>query len=214
MTDQELMSDIQRLVIEPADGGATWPSLLWTAPEVIGYINQRQNRFLKETACVTATGILVWPAGLAINDLPSDWIGTVRCVWRRTSIDNAYFTMYQGDDQSLDWGRPGWRSVTGVPLVWSDSEGAAPPRLKIAPTPSVDGEIHLVYVACCDPVDGSGVFLTVPDDYTVALRYGVLADMYGKQGRAFDPVRAAYAESRFVEGVTHARTYLKAGPHG
>ena len=47
VTDQTILSEIQRVTLEGAgDGGATWPSLMWTQAEVLGYLNQRQNRFL------------------------------------------------------------------------------------------------------------------------------------------------------------------------
>lgn len=209
MIDTELLGEVQRLLIEPVDGGATWPSGLWTAAEVLGYLNQRQNRFLKESSVVTATGYVLYSTPAYVADLPSDWIATIRCVWRDDAT-HSYTPMYNGDTQGVDWGSPAWRGTLGTPQVWSDSEEASPPRLRVLPAPAADGRVELVYVACADPCDGTGVVLTVPDEYTVSLRYGVLADMLGKQGRAFDAARAGYAETRFVEGITQARQQLRA----
>ena len=53
--------------------------------------------------------------------------------------------------------------------------------------------------------DGSGIDLPIPDDYTVYIFWGVLAEMCGKQGEAYDPDRAQYCRDRYDEGVELAR---------
>jgi len=54
-------------------------------------------------------------------------------------------------------------------------------------------------------VDGSGIFLSVPDDYTPYLAWGVRADMLNGEYEGNDPKRAAHCESRFEEGIELAR---------
>jgi hypothetical protein len=206
MTDQEMLSDVQLMVLEPRDNGATWPSGLWTAAEVLAYLNQRQHRFLKETAMVTATGYVSFAIGQQQAALPTDWIATIRCTWRNgTTL--VYSPMYDGDSQEADWGRPLWAGTQGTPLTWTDAEDP-PPQLRITPMPDVAGRVEMVYVALADICDGTGVPLTVPEAFLPHLRYGILADMFWKQGRAFDPVRAAYAESRYAEGIEVGRRFV------
>jgi hypothetical protein len=50
--------------------------------------------------------------------------------------------------------------------------------------------------------------LTTPNDFTPAIKYGVLADMLSKVGRGQDLTRAAYCESRYQEGVEAAKIML------
>ena len=49
MTDQELLEEVQYTLIEPPDGGQSWPSQLWTRNESLEYLNERQDRFIRET---------------------------------------------------------------------------------------------------------------------------------------------------------------------
>jgi len=208
VTDQTLLSDLQTMVIEPRDNGATWPSGLWTAAEVLGYLNQRQNRFLKESAIVVARANVLFATTVAVGALPTDWIATIRVTWR-DDLTGAYSVMYPGSKQTADWGYAAWGQATGQPLLWSDSDDP-PPVLRVLPAPLLAGRAELVYVATALPCTGAGINLTVPDAFTPYLRYGVLADMYGKQGRAFDASRAGYAEGRFAEGVELARRLVNA----
>lgn len=50
--------------------------------------------------------------------------------------------------------------------------------------------------------------LVVPGEFSAAIKYGVMADMLSKVGRGQDPIRAAYCESRYQEGVEAAAMML------
>jgi len=73
-TDQQIEQQIQYTVIEPPDLGATWPSGLWTAAEVVDYLNQRQHRFLKDTHLQIGLANIPVTQGTSLYDLPDDWI--------------------------------------------------------------------------------------------------------------------------------------------
>lgn len=206
MTDQELLEEVQRAVIEAPDLGVTWPSGLWTAAEVLSYVNQRQDRFLKETLLVTSwldSGIT---AGQSQQDLPDGWLAT-RNAWLQdgnTSTPLSPVTRREADLLSADW-------MTNLGKAqWYISEEFATRQIALVPTPLTGGVLHLYAALVGAVMDGSGIFLTIPDDCAPYLYYGVLADMFGKQGRAYDAPRAAYCEERFTEGVQLAQALLKA----
>jgi hypothetical protein len=76
-------------------------------------------------------------------------------------------------------------------------------QIQLAPAPNQIGYLDLVYVAQGDPLGAyldtvsPNVDLTVPDEFASAVKYGVLADAFGKDGRGKDPQRAAYCEQRY-----------------
>jgi hypothetical protein len=49
------------------------------------------------------------------------------------------------------------------------------------------------------------VALSIPDDFTPYIVWGVLGEMFSKEGEASDPERAQYCRERYEEGVELAR---------
>lgn len=206
ITDQELLEEIQRLVIEPPDLGATWPSGLWTAAEVQGYATQRQDRLLK-TTCVGVSWLdTPTTAGQSQQDLPDGWLATRNAflVQQGETIPLSPVSRREADLLQADWG-----GTLGRPQ-WYIEQELGTRQLCLVPAPLVQGVLHLYAVLTGTPLDGTGVALAVPDDLAPYLAYGILADMLGKQGRAYDAPRAAYCEARFSEGTELAQALLQA----
>lgn len=204
-TDQTVMESIQYTVIEPPDLGATWPSGLWSQSEVINYINQRQNKFLKDTQL--QFGIAVQPVniGQGTYDLPDDWITSLRCVYINTA--GASKELPRSDTWEADYGMPNWTQANGTPKIFYD--GGKPISLELIPAPDAGGTIQLHYVPYGALLDGSGELMTVPCEFVPSIKYGVIADMLTKVGRANDAPRAEYCANRFSLGVDIARLLVK-----
>lgn len=206
ITDQELMDELQRAVIEPPDSGATWPSGLWTVAEILGYCNQRQDRLLKETKVATSWLDTPIVAQQAQQDLPAGWLATrdafVVIAGEATPLDPV--TRREADLMDVDWPQ-----APGLPQ-WYISEELATRQIVLVPPPLVQGVLHLYAALVGQTLDRSGIALTIPDELQPYLFYGVLADMFGKQGRAYDQPRASYCEARFEEGIALAQALLKA----
>src|SRR5690242_20166838 len=105
-TDQSVMTQIQNTMIEPPDGGQTWPSGLWSLAEVVNYLNQRQNLFLKYTQLQFGMANIPAVSGTATYDLPDDWITTVRVVW--VALDGSTRELGKSDFWEADNGIPSW----------------------------------------------------------------------------------------------------------
>lgn len=201
VTDADLLTEIQYAVVEPPDGGVTWPSGLWTSAEVLGYLNQRQNRALKETLLLVGLAEIPVTAGTFRPALPDDWVRTVRVIWRGT--DGVIRPLNRSDSFAADAAIPDWGTELNTPLVYMDEEGATL-TLQLAPAPNVNGSLDLFYVPKGDPLTLFPDILNVPDEVAAGLKYGVLADMLSKDGRGRDDARAQYAEQRYgmyVEAV-------------
>lgn len=203
--DTEFMEQLQRMLIEAPDAGATWPSGLWTRAEVLGYINNRQDRFLKETLLISSWLSTPVSPGQSQQDLPESWLAT-----RNAFIvqDGHTLPLRPVSRREADCMLPEWETDLGTPLGYISEEWATR-QMALVPAPLVDGVLHLFAALVGAVVDGSGIQLTIPDDCEPYLMYGVLADMFGKQGRAYDAPRATYCESRFDEGVQLAQALLK-----
>lgn len=202
-----LLSAVQRIVLENTiDGGLTWGSL-WTAAEVHNYLNQRISRFLLETEMVQTITVL-GPTSAQTIDLPVDLIVLKRIA---ASPDGV---LYRGLVKTDRWATDAATSMTtdnGRPIVYL-LEPNLPLRVKLLPTPVGSMFYEVVYVAEHTAVTtATSRFSTfpIPEPFTAYLLFGVLADMFSKEGEANDPDRAAYFEERWDEGIEIGKMMLR-----
>jgi hypothetical protein len=204
-TDQQILQQLQYVAIEPPDLGATWPSGLWTRDEVIDYLNQRQNRFLKDTHFQIGMANIPVTQGVNSYDLPDDWIATVRVLWQPAS--GGSYELTRSDAWEADYGMPTWSYVEGPLKTYMDVDSPAL-MVKLAPLPPEDGNLLYHYVPMSVTLDGNEEIFTLPDEYVPTIKYGALADMLNKVGRATDKSRAEYCEQRYQLGLDIANMLL------
>lgn len=195
VTDQDVLSDIQSLLAEPVDGGATFPSGMWEPSEMRSYLNEVQQDVIRSTGCVLTRVPLACAPHVNRHALPQDWIATQRLTWVRAS-DSRVYVLERSDIWELDAALPNWRNLSGTPAYFTDGDVPSA-TVQIAPAASVPGTLKLLYLALPAVTTGAGVPLTIPDDMAVGLVWGTLAHALTKEGRAKDPARAAFAQQRF-----------------
>ena len=208
MTDQELLSLLQYQLVEPVDGGASWPSGLWTRDEVLAAFNARQASLLKAThmqAIRVEQAVLANATSVA---LPADWIATLHLVWR--TAGGVRSPLSPTDAFEVDLLLPTWESTVGTPLVYLDGDQAAL-TLRLAPVPAANGTLELLYIARATEATGNGVTLSIPDEFLDPIRYGTLSDLLSKVGRAADAGRAQYAQQRYQLGTVLIELLLEGG---
>jgi hypothetical protein len=197
--DTEFLNDLQWLLVEPQDGGGTWPSGLWTAAEVLASINRVQSEFLRRTEITAAWVIIPVTAGDPIVTVPQDYILASELIFQGPTTATP---LARSDEWELDRAIPTWEGTAAAPLVYGDGIADDLLDLVIGPTPNVNGVAYLLYIACGAPIDNSGTSsFTVPDEAVVTILWGVLADLLDKVGRGEDMARAQYCHQRFEEGV-------------
>ena len=207
ISDQAQLSEVQQHLVEPTvDGGTTFASGLWTVTEVINYFNQRQYRFLRDTQLLLTRTSLVTTPNVNRQPLPTNWIVTSRAAWQ--DITNVFTEIPRGDTWEADHAILDW-PYNGAqrPQLWTDGETPTL-QIELLPSPNVSGTVWLLYVALSALLSNTGQLFTVPDEFVPSIKWGAIADMLSKVGRAFDPVRAEYAESRYEEGVEAAKIML------
>lgn len=195
MIDRELLTDLQYCLIEPPDGGDTWPSLIWTRDEVLDAVNAGLRALVHDTHLQVARSELSITAGTQSIALPADWLATAHLVWRDTAT-SVRTPLGPADAFEADLAAPGWEMAAGLPLGYADLDGPTL-TLRLVPTPLADGVLELLYVAVPPLLDGSGADLPVASEFASGVKYAALASLLRKVGRLIDPERAAYCERRY-----------------
>ncbi len=205
VTDQTILSSVQLSLLEPDTKGASYQSGIWSSDQVIQYLNDRQRRFLSESGVSVMVGYEAGQSNQFRYSIPQNVIDLRRVAWANESDPMAYTELPRATGWEMDHGVRGWPTKTAPrPEVYMEDHL---PSLTIAvnPTPTDAGELEIIATAQGLQVDGSGVFLSVPDDYTPYLAWGVRADMLVGEYEGNDPKRAAHCEERFSEGIELAR---------
>ncbi|MEE8469022.1 MAG: hypothetical protein V3T22_11225 [Planctomycetota bacterium] len=213
-----IMDEIQRHMLEPfINGGLFWYDDLWTSAEVFKYCENRVNQFLLQTGCQRDTAtVSVGTNGLAL--LPTGINVVRRAVW--TDASGATFPLELGDYHKADSDDPGWELSSGVVperlILWGRG------RDEVQPKPTVAGTLTVDYVPIFELTTLTGLqpldigfpkaalkqLVPIPANFSWALKYGIMADMLGKEGEAQDTKRAKYCESRFGEGLELVKMWM------
>jgi hypothetical protein len=195
MTDQELLTEVQYAVLEPPDGGQSWPSEVWSRDDVLGMLNGGIWAWLRDThAIVTRVEQAELAASLGVVTLPSDWLATASCVWRTAA--GARTPLGPVDRFEADLAVPTWEATGATPLGYNDFEGATL-TMQLIPRPDANGTLELLYIARTAEVNGAGATLAIPEEFLSGVKYYVLGGMLRSVGRLVDPERAAYCERRY-----------------
>lgn len=212
VTDIEVANNVIYRTLEngavDADITAVTPLLtnMFTVQEIIDSMNRVQQAFLLETGCIVTRTSFAGTTGKPKYDLPVDSIRPRRVTWLDAS-DLKVRALTLADTWEQDYGEANWPSDRDIPITWWETT-LPQQKLGIAKTPINNGTIGLLYVALAATLDGTGIPLTVPDDFTPYILYGTLAELLGSDGPSFDPVRADYCTKRYEEGVELIRLIL------
>lgn len=200
MTDQDLLTELQYALLEPPDGGQSWPSEVWTFDEVLGNVNANIWNWLRATrALVTPVELAVTAASGGLVTLPTDWLATATAVWR--DANGVRTPLGRADRFEGDLAVPTWQTTGATPLAFDEGEDDSQ-RLQLIPKPSADGTLELRYVAQTAALLGAAATLPIPDLFASAVKYGTLGMLLRKVSRLLDPERAAYCERRYDLAVT------------
>jgi hypothetical protein len=226
-TDQYVMNNVIYRTLENGNLDANFPSLLtsmFTAQEIIDSMNRVQQDFLLQTGMIVTRTNIPGVAGTQQYPLPTDSIRPRRITWGQAGAPTGFgaggfgvggfggvtttiSALTQVDTWELDNGARTWASDRGIPIAWYENT-LGQQKFGLAKTPVNNGSIGLLYVQLAAVLNGAGVPLTVPDDWTPYILYGTLAELLGSDGQSFDPVRAAYCGQRYEEGIELARLVL------
>jgi hypothetical protein len=83
VTDQELLKRLCYHLLENgnADASTSPSTAMFSQSQWLAALNQRQQKFLRDTACVVARATQASTPQVARYALPGDWIHTRRITW-------------------------------------------------------------------------------------------------------------------------------------
>lgn len=209
MTDRELLTDLQYVLIEPPDGGDSFPSLVWERDEVLDAVNAAIRALVHDTHMYVRRVEIAVPALTVSIALPADWLATAHLVWRAADFIRTPLGPVDGFEGDL--AAPGWESAPGLPLGYADLDGPTL-TLRLCPTPVAAGVIELVYIAVppfvAPVIAGAATALPIAPEFASAAKYAALGTLLRKVGRLLDDERAQYAERRYELAETAASLLL------
>jgi len=220
VTDKDIFTELKYALIAPDPTVVnTWDdSLLWSHDEILELLKQRQAKFLLLTGCTMSRTTIGGTPHVYRFSLPGDTALLRYVYWKSVGIANLhasrwYTELVRGDSFQADHGDSDWASdAQSRPTLYMDAE-VPTLQVQIAPPASALGVLELVYVpmgaTLGTVLSGAGTALSVPQECAPAIKYGVLADMLLKLGRAQDQHRAQAALERWEEGVEATRLLLE-----
>jgi len=215
VTDQDIVRLIQYHLLEPSTGNSWTGSEQFTLSDLTQALNKRRDQLQSDTGCVITRSLVpttpgdssVFLSGLLIGLRRVAFVGSDNVAYPLVNTDILAQRNYQG----VAFTDP------GIPYSYSTAS-ARPLELILIPPPNQPGQLDILSVQDGVVLDPTvGVAVGVPDDYTPAIKWGVMADILGKQGPAYDPIRAAYCERRFnlfVELIRMAPVVVNATING
>lgn len=203
MTDQDILTQLQYVLIETPDGGLTVSSGLWSPQELQDALNSAQQWMMREVWPVVTRTTLVTIPNQSRHDLPQDWMETIRVAFMEADGDMA--SLGRDSTWSADYLQPDWTYNLGThPLIYSDA-GTPVPQLQIMPASSDNGLVDVWYAAVPPTLSNTGVAWALPDYFVYPCKWKALAILWGKDGRGQDLPRAQAALTRANEGLEAAK---------
>ena len=202
--DQDLVTDIEYALMEPPTPSVWTGSEQFALSDLTQALQSRLDRFLKETGIVlTHITTAVTPPASGRVSIPANTIAVRRTAW--IMANGTVVPLLRDNEWNLNAFARGWLATAvptaAVPNVYSVS--LTPPlTLQLAPVPSVAGTLDLVLATTGPTLDPTvGVKVLIPDDWAWVVKWGALADLLDRAGLAHDPARAAYCQSRWLQGL-------------
>lgn len=170
-------------------------------------LEAKYNQYQQLTSLVLKQQEFNIPANQHVVSLPDDLIDI-----RRISFVDEFieYSLDEADEESIhlncdalnEFGTPQFYSI-----VYDDTK-----NLHIHPAPSVVGKLKLIYISAATEADleDENVILNLPNNLVPYIKYGILADIFSNEGVFNDPIRAAYCQQRWEEGILIGRNYNSA----
>lgn len=195
MIDQELLEELQYALLEPPDGGQSWPSDVWTRDDVLDAVNQGCRQIVRDTLAITTwLEQTVLPNALSVS-MPADWMTTAHLVFR-TFPQQTRMPLTRVDALEADCATPGWEATVGAPIGYCDLDTNTL-ELRLVPTPTSLGVLENLYVAVPAAVNGNGLTVPVPDELLSGVKYSALGTLLRAVTRLQDEERARYCDERY-----------------
>lgn len=206
VTNWQVVTAIEYHLIEPPTPGTWTGSDQFDLVRITQALERRRDRFLEETGCQVNVSLVDYAANATGRFDLDETIQVIRRIDWRNQTTQIKIPLRKTDEFAARAFLPNWNVPATQPRYFSTS--ATPPlTLQVMPPPLNDGTATLITTnrgAAIDP--GTEAALGIPNDWAWVVKWGALSDLWSQEGLSLDPQRAEYAEQRWIEGVTLAKS--------
>jgi hypothetical protein len=210
VTGLSLFSELCYHLLEtPVDGSAEPVSLLYTRAEMMARLNYRLAEFNQRAGVVAKEATATVTISTRAVNLPTDIIDPLQVAFAATTT--VYNVLPKGSTLEADLFIS--NTITGVTTPSIYTMDVAPVEtLSLIPPPAATNSTGLLVTylmkAAALPSPADSTIANCPDDLTPFVKYGALADLFGKAGETYDPQRQAICEQLFDLGVDAGRHWV------
>ena len=207
LTDSYLYTVAQYMLQEPPNGNATWTGTsMFALADFTNALQRRRDQILQLTDCNVgpfSNTFTITPGTnrVQLPDSTSQSILDMRRIRFIPATAGQPSTLYRDDLISFEYFTNDFEQTFANPLCW-DILGS--PQQFI----TFDTKSNVPATLDCLAILSGGVItpptaspLLIPDDFSWVLKFGMMADMLSKESESRDPLRAAYCQQRFSEGI-------------
>lgn len=207
VTVRDLILDLEYALQEPPSSQIWTGTNQFSLVDLVNAIQNRRDQFLLITGAVLSDVSLpqIAPPPGGRVAIPEDIVTIRRVAWKTT--DNLVTPVRRDDAWGAAHYKPGWVQQPRRPPTAYSLSSTQPLYVQFVPPPLDTGTVFLLSVQRGAVLDvAANTPLGVPDDWAWVIKFGALADLLSRDGLAFDPVRASYAQQRWEQGVQAAST--------
>ncbi len=212
ITFDQLARSIQFALYEPSTGVAgTGMTPQFSIGEIISALGRARNNFIIDSRLpLTLLDLAVPapPAGRA--ELPSSTSLLSHVYWQ-DGPSGIFTPLRRLDAWSEQAYNPIWTIQQDTPFAYSTAETPVL-QIQLYPIPIANGAISAIAAETVDynanPITNTTT-LGLPDEFSMAVKYGALDSILSVDSEAYDPLRDQYAKSRYESLVEAARATMR-----
>jgi hypothetical protein len=168
--------------------------------DILYALERTHNAVLGSALCTLARSTLSYASGRVT--LPDTTLVIRRVCWLPQVSGFSVKPLEQSDDFTLESFDANWTTApAGVPSAWLQS--ADPPLgIRVDRTSPCSALLEILSANSDGALSTSSAkTLSIPDDWAWVDKWGALADLFGRESLAKDPLREKYCRQRYEEGI-------------
>lgn len=178
--------------------------------EILRFCVNRVNLYQLKTGLIISKANYVMPAPPTnIKKISDEAIEIVRAAFKDIADTNKFYVLMKEDEASLAFNSDQVFNTTAkIPTFYTSVLGTLN-EIYLYPQPANLGELEILSVngiSATTTITPASI-IPIPNNLVPYILFGVLADVFAKDGLGNDPNRAAYCEERWEEGIIIGNNY-------
>lgn len=178
--------------------------------EILKFAKNRINQYQLETGLMLTRQLINMPAA-PINKITIDdkLIDIIRIAFKDTADTNKFYKLREEDEGSLGYNqRSVFNSLAKIPQFYTTALGTLN-EISLYPAPANNSELDIISINGLKESDviTLSTVIKLPNNLVPYILYGVLADIFAKDGIGNDVNRQNYCEERWSEGLVIGKNY-------